>query len=155
MSASSSSSATLQLADELRATGPQAGDDGVDVLDGGGDVAETRRVGRRVPVVALVRRRVELHELESSVTVRSLHHRTVNADALEPHDAIHPAALDRKFTLQLEAELDEELGRSPRGRRPRCPRAPSVGSSSARWYYGDAPSLAALDAGLARSFSRW
>ena len=30
----------LQLADELRAAGSQAGNDGVDVLDGEGDVAE-------------------------------------------------------------------------------------------------------------------
>ena len=43
----------LQLADEFSAAGSQAGDDGVDVLDGECDVAEARGVGRRVPVVAL------------------------------------------------------------------------------------------------------
>jgi hypothetical protein len=44
----------LQLADEFSAAGSQAGDDGVGVLDGERDVADTRCVGRRVPVVALV-----------------------------------------------------------------------------------------------------
>ena len=94
----------LQLADELRAAGSQAGKDGVDVLDGECDVANARRVRRRVPVVGLARRRVELHQLQSSVAVRSLHHRSVRPDALEPHDAIHPAALDRPLALQLESD---------------------------------------------------
>jgi hypothetical protein len=44
----------LQLADEFSAAGSQAGNDGVDVLDGECDVADTRRVRRRVPVVVLV-----------------------------------------------------------------------------------------------------
>jgi hypothetical protein len=44
----------LKLADEFSAAGSQAGNDGVDVLDGERDVADTRRVRRRVPVVALV-----------------------------------------------------------------------------------------------------
>jgi hypothetical protein len=47
----------LQLADELSAAGSQIGDDGVDVLDGECDMADTRCVRLRVPVVALVRRR--------------------------------------------------------------------------------------------------
>jgi hypothetical protein len=74
----------LQLADELRATGSQAGDDGVDVFDGECDMAEARCVRRRVPVAALIRGRVELRQLESSVAVRSLHHRNLRPDALEP-----------------------------------------------------------------------
>jgi hypothetical protein len=45
---------TLQLADQFSAVGSQAGNDGVDVLDGECDVADTRGVGRRVRVVALV-----------------------------------------------------------------------------------------------------
>ena len=49
--------------------------------------------------------------LESSVAVRSLHHRNVRAYALEPHDAVHPATLDRSLALQHESELDEELSR--------------------------------------------
>ena len=64
-----------------------------------------------MPVVALGRRRVELHQLESSVAVRSLHHRKLHPDALEPHDAVHPAAVDLSLALQLESELDGELSR--------------------------------------------
>jgi hypothetical protein len=30
---------------------------------------------------------------------------------LEPHDAVHPNALDRRLALQLESKLDEELRR--------------------------------------------
>jgi hypothetical protein len=43
----------LHLANELRAVGSQAGNDGVDVLDGEGDVADASRVRRRVPVAGL------------------------------------------------------------------------------------------------------
>lgn len=46
----------LQLAHEFRAAGSQAGDDGVDVLDGERALAEARGVRRCVPVAALVRR---------------------------------------------------------------------------------------------------
>ena len=49
----------LQLADEFSAAGSQAGNsqagnDGVDVLDCECDVADTRSIRSRVPVVALV-----------------------------------------------------------------------------------------------------
>jgi hypothetical protein len=49
----------LQLADELSAAGSQADDDDVDIFEGECDVADARRVRRRVPVAALGRRRVE------------------------------------------------------------------------------------------------
>src|SRR5215217_735585 len=62
----------LQLADELRAAGLQAGDGGVDVVDGERDVAKARGVGRRVAVAARRRGRVELDQLEPSVPVRGL-----------------------------------------------------------------------------------
>jgi hypothetical protein len=52
---------------------------------------------------------VELDQLESSVAVRRLHECKVHADALEPDDAVHPAAIDRSLAPQLESELDEEL----------------------------------------------
>src|SRR6266542_2157481 len=51
---------------------------------------------------------MELDQLESSVAFRRLHERELRADALEPNDAIHPAALDRPLALQLESELDKE-----------------------------------------------
>ena len=55
-----------QLADEFSAAGSQAGDDGVDVLDGECDMADTPCVRRRVPVVALGRRRVMARRESSS-----------------------------------------------------------------------------------------
>ena len=45
------------------------------------------------------------------MAVRRLHERKLHADALEPHDAVHPAAIDRSLAPQLESELDEELSR--------------------------------------------
>jgi hypothetical protein len=54
---------------------------------------------------------VELHQLESSAAVRSLHHREPRPYALEPHDAVHPATPDGPLALQLESELDEKLSR--------------------------------------------
>jgi hypothetical protein len=50
-------------------------------------------------------------QLEPSVAVRGLHHRALRPDALEPHHAVHPTALDLPFALQLESELDEERRR--------------------------------------------
>ncbi len=43
------------------------------------------------------------------MAVRGLQHGDLRPDAVEPHDAVHPAALDRPLTLQLESEFDEEL----------------------------------------------
>jgi hypothetical protein len=43
----------LQLADEFCTAGSHAGNDGLDVLDGERDVADTRRIRGRVQVVAL------------------------------------------------------------------------------------------------------
>jgi hypothetical protein len=83
----------------------------VDVLDDEQDMADARCVRRHGRVVALERRRVVLRQLELYVAVRSLHHRDVRPYALEPVDAVHQAALDGRLALQLESELDEELGR--------------------------------------------
>jgi hypothetical protein len=57
-------------------------------------MAEARGVRRRVPIAALVHWRIELRQLEPSVAVRGLHDRDLCPDALEPHDTVHPAALD-------------------------------------------------------------
>ena len=43
--------------------------------------------------------------------VRGLQHGDLCPDAVESHDAVHPAALERPLALQLESELDEELDR--------------------------------------------
>jgi hypothetical protein len=74
-------------------------------------MADARGVRRRVPIAALVQRRVELRQLEASVAVWGLHDRGLCPDALEPHDTVHPPALDRPLALQLESERDEELSR--------------------------------------------
>ena len=50
-------------------------------------------------------------QLAHRVAVRGLHHRDLRPDALEPHHAVHPTALDRPLALQLESELDEERRR--------------------------------------------
>ncbi len=47
-------------------------------------------------------------QLEASVAVRSFQHRDLGPDALEPHHAVDPLALDRRLALQLEPQLDEE-----------------------------------------------
>ncbi len=62
----------LHLANELRAAGSQAGDDGVDVVDCECDMAEARGVRGRVPVAARARRGVKLDQLEPAVAVRGL-----------------------------------------------------------------------------------
>ena len=98
----------LHLTDELRSKGPQASDNGVDVVDRECDVANTRGVRRRVLLAAGARGGVELRQLDSPVTARCLQHRDLRLDALEPHHAVHPATLDRRLALQLEPELDEE-----------------------------------------------
>jgi hypothetical protein len=64
-------------------------------------MADARGVRRRVPVAAPARRGVKPRQLEPSVAVRGLHHRDLRPGALEPHDAVHPTALDRPPALQL------------------------------------------------------
>jgi hypothetical protein len=54
---------------------------------------------------------VKFRQLESTVAVRSLHHRDIRPYALEPHDAVHPATFDGALALQRESELDKELSR--------------------------------------------
>src|SRR5512133_3897723 len=68
-------------------------------------------VRRRVPVATPSRRGVKLHQFEPSMAFRSLQHRDVHADALEPHHTVHPTALNRPLTQHLESELDEERRR--------------------------------------------
>src|SRR5262245_286632 len=60
----------LHLSDELPALGSQAREDGVEVVDGEGEMAEARRVRGRVPVAGRAWRGVELDQLEPSVAAR-------------------------------------------------------------------------------------
>src|SRR6202158_1692379 len=62
----------LHLANELRAAGSQASDEGVDVVDCECDMADARGGARRVPVAAPARRGVKLRQLEWSVAGRGL-----------------------------------------------------------------------------------
>jgi hypothetical protein len=64
-----------------------------------------------VPVAAPARRGVKLRQLEPSVAVRGLHHCYLRPDALEPHHAVHPTALDGPLALQPDSKLDEERRR--------------------------------------------
>ena len=70
-----------------------------------------RGVRRRVPVGAPARQGVKLRQLDTSVAVRGRHHRQLRPDTLQPRHAVHPTALDERFALQLESELEEERGR--------------------------------------------
>ena len=49
-----------------------------------------------------------------------------------PDHAVHPTALDLPLSMKLQSEFDGGTRSRPRGRRPRCPRAPCVVSSCAR-----------------------
>jgi hypothetical protein len=56
------------------------------------------------------------------VAVRGLHHCYLRPDALEPHHAVHPTALDGPLALQPDSKLDEERrrGREVVDTMPRC-----------------------------------
>jgi hypothetical protein len=91
----------LQLPDESTAAGSQAGDHGLDVLDGECDVANARAVGRRVSVDGEWNFTGSSRLLPSGVCIV-----TVSAsDALEPDQAVDPPALHGCLALQLESEL--------------------------------------------------
>jgi hypothetical protein len=45
------------------------------------------------------------------MAVQSLQPRDVHADALEPHDTVHPIAIDRSLSQHCESELDEKRRR--------------------------------------------
>ena len=89
----------------------QAGEGGLDVIDGEKDVADAGVLAGSCPNFGLARRRVVLRELELCVAVRGLHHRDVRPDAIEAVDPVHRAAFDGRLALQLEPERGEELGR--------------------------------------------
>jgi hypothetical protein len=101
----------LQLADELCAASSEASDDLVDVIDDERNVADTQSVRWRALGAAVGRRRMKLCQLDSSVPVWSLQHGNLGSDTLEPDDAVHPIALDRRLAPQFESELNEERHR--------------------------------------------
>jgi hypothetical protein len=56
---------------------------------------------------------VELRQLDIAVAVRGPNHGDVDPHAVEPVEAVHPTSLDRRLTLQLHAEFEEERDGSP------------------------------------------
>jgi hypothetical protein len=71
----------LHLANELRAAGSQANDDGVDIVDCECDMADPRGVGRRVPFGAPGPTGCETSSARAG---RGLHHRDLRPDAQPP-----------------------------------------------------------------------
>src|SRR5438132_2813563 len=91
------------LADEFGTVAAQAGNDVVDVVDSEHDAAYAQRVRRRAfRLGSDRRRRVELRQLNPAVAVRGPHHGDVGTDVVEPDDAVHPTALDRRLAFQLQ-----------------------------------------------------
>ena len=77
------------LANELRAAGSQASDDGVDVVDRKCDMADARGVRRRVPVAAPARRGVKLRQLEPAVAAMTKTDNVVRS-LLKSHSRLEP-----------------------------------------------------------------
>ncbi len=78
-------------------------------LNGEHDATYTQRVRRCIFRLGPGRRRrVELHQLQPAVAVRSPHHCDVDSDVVEPNDAVHPTSLDRHLALQLQTKFDKE-----------------------------------------------
>ena len=71
----------LHLANELRAAGSQASDEGVDVVECECNMGDARGVRQRVPVAAPAGWGVKLRQLEPSVAVRGLHYRDLHPTA--------------------------------------------------------------------------
>jgi hypothetical protein len=118
----------LQLANELRAAGPQASDDSVDVVDGECDMADARGVRARVRVAGPTRRSVK-NSVSSSrpwpsgvctiaISARTPTSPTTRSTQL-PSTGPHPAASVRARRRTLSR---------PGGRRPRCGVRAAIGT---------------------------
>src|SRR5262249_17886186 len=98
---------------ELGAMGAQAREDILDVVDGEHDAAYAQRVHWCVLRLSSDRRRrVELVQLEPTVTVRGPHHRNLASNVLESNDTVHPTPLDGRLALQLHTKFHKECLRS-------------------------------------------
>src|SRR5918912_2622662 len=89
----------------------QAGEGCLDVVDDEEDVADARGVGRRRTVVALVRGRAVLGQLDLAVAIRGPQDHDIRPHALEPVYPVHRAALDGRLALQFQPQCGEERGR--------------------------------------------
>ena len=89
--------------------GSQAGDSGVDVVDGEHDVARPSVFAATSSGSGLTAAGAdELRQLEPAVGLRGAHHRDVDPYAVETVDTVHPGSLDQRRALQLHTEFDEE-----------------------------------------------
>lgn len=97
------------LADEFGAVCAQASDSVVDAFDCKHDAPEARRVRRRNRRLDLDRFWIaKLRQLNPPVPIRGPHHHDVDLDTIEPVDAVHPRALDRRLAFNRHAERSEK-----------------------------------------------
>src|SRR5207244_11185016 len=98
-----------RFADQFGAVGKQARDDDVDVIDGEHDAADPEFVHRSVLGPSSDRfRRVELVQLDPSVAIWCAHQREGSPDVLKANETIYGGALDGRFALNLESELEKD-----------------------------------------------
>jgi hypothetical protein len=97
------------LADEFGAVGAQASDSVVDAFDGKHHAAEAQRVwrcDRRFDVDQFWI--AKLRQLKLPVPIRGPHHNDVDLDIVDPVDAVHPRALDRRLAFDRHAQRGEK-----------------------------------------------
>jgi hypothetical protein len=97
------------LADEFGAIGAQASDSVVDAFDCKHNAPEAQRVRwcfRRFDLDQFWI--AKLRELKLPVPIWGPHHNDVDLDTLEPVDAVHPRALDRRLAFDRHAERGEK-----------------------------------------------
>lgn len=99
----------LLFADDLGPVGARARNYGVDVIDGEHDATEAERVHRGIhgPKPDRVGR-MELVQLDTTVTIRRPQHRKGGPDILEPDETADQRPLDSLLAFKLEAQLEEE-----------------------------------------------
>ena len=89
--------------------GEQALNDIVNVIDGEHNATDAQRVHRRVHGPKPDRLgRVELVQLDATVTIGSPHQREGGPDILESDQAVDRRPFDCRLALEFEAQFDEE-----------------------------------------------
>src|SRR5215207_9965795 len=98
------------FADEFgAAVGAHASDSLLDAFDRKHHAPQAQRVRRCVLRFDLAQFWIaKLRQLKPPVPLWGPHHNDVDLDTFEPVDAVHPRALDRRLTLQLQTELGKE-----------------------------------------------
>src|SRR5438105_2422822 len=97
------------LAEEFGAVGAQASDSVVDAFDCKHDAPQAQRVRRCDRRFDLDQFWIaKLRQLKPPVPIWGLHHNDVDLDILDPVDAVHPRALDRRLAFDRHAERREK-----------------------------------------------